>query len=149
MRFAARFPVLFLVLFLAAGSTSLGVYYYYVYAPPLETAEAFLDAMERDDREALGTLVRISQTRDSAELRPATEEEIDRLTGPAFDRGRILDQRKREGPEQTFHYLVYREPDGQIYALVVAEHEGAYHVVIPEDPSGVRHWYLWDYAWTN
>jgi hypothetical protein len=61
----------------------------------------------------------------------------------------VLDQRKREGPEQAFHYLIYREPDGQVYALVVAERDGAYHIVIPEDPPETRHWYLWDYAWTN
>ena len=132
-----------------AGSTALGVFYYYFYSPPLQTASAFMDAMESGDEAALRTLIRISPTRDSAELRVATPDELSRLVDPPFERGRILDQRKREGPEQAFHYLVYREPDGQIYALVVAEQNRAYHIVIPEDPSGARHWYLWDYVWTN
>ena len=138
-----------LLLLLVSGSTVLGSYYYRVYRPPLDVAAAFMNAMEDGDRSALRDLVRISPARDGADLRPPREDELTRLLGETFDRGRILDQRKREGPLQAFHYLVYREPDGQIYALVVAERGSAYHIVIPEDPSSSRHWYLWDYVWTN
>jgi len=149
MRTKTRIWLLSALLFFATGSTALGVYYYTVYSPPLETAEAFMQAMEAGDRSALASLLRISSSRDSAELRPATPEEISGLLDAPFQRGRILDQRKREGPRQAFHYLVYREPDGQIYAVVVAEREGLYHIVIPEDPPVSRAGYLWDYAWTN
>lgn len=149
MRLPARFSLLFVLGLLSAGSTALGVYYYYVYSPPLETAEAFMQAMEAGDSERLGPLVRISPARDSADLREPTPEEIDRLVAGGFQRGRILDQRRREGPLQAFHYLVYREPDGQIYALVVAERDAAYHVVVPEEAASDRRSYLWDYAWTN
>ena len=55
-----------------AGSTALGYYYYYVYSPPLVTAELFMDAMEVEDREALGELVLISVGLDSGTLRAPT-----------------------------------------------------------------------------
>ena len=148
MKLPARFSLLFCLGLLTAGSTALGVYYYYVYSPPLQVAAAFMDAMESRDRNMLERLVRISETRENI-LRPPTAEEIARLLDPAFERGRVLDQRKREGPGQSFHYLVYREPDGQIYALVVAERVGAYHVVLPDEPRSNRGWHLWDYTWTN
>lgn len=149
MRSPTRFSVLFVVGLLTAGSTALGYYYYYVYSPPLETAEVFMHAMESGDGQRLSELVRISPSRDSVDLRPPTADEISRLLEPPFERGRVLDQRKREGPDQAFHYLVYREPDGQIYALVIAERAGVYHVIIPEEPASERRWYLWDYTWTN
>ena len=149
LKLPIRLSVLICIGLLTAGSTALGVYYFYVYSPPLEAADAFMSAMEHGDGVTLEALVRVSRTRDRTELRTATPEELTRLLAPRFERGRVLDQRKREGPEQTFHYLVYREPDGQIYALLVAEREGAYYVVLPEDPPDGRHWYLWDYTWTN
>jgi hypothetical protein len=149
VKLPAHLPGLCLLGVLMAGSTALGVYYYYVYNPPLEAAGAFLDAMQREDADALAQLVRISPARDTAALREPTGDEIARLLEPPFEAGRILDQRKREGPQQAFHYLVYREPDGQVYAIVVAERHGTYHVIIPEEPASDRHWYLWDYTWTN
>jgi hypothetical protein len=149
MRQRTQLSILITLGLLTAGSTALGYYYYYVYSPPLVVAEAFMDAMERRDAIALTGLIRISQTRNSVDLREPSAAEVARLLRPRFRRGRILDQHKREGPERTFHYLVYREPDGQVYALVIGEHDEGYHVVIPEEPASTPHWYLQDYTWTN
>jgi hypothetical protein len=149
MRQRTRLSVLIAIGLLSAGSTALGYYYYYVYSPPLVAAEAFLAALESRDAGILSELVRISPARNEAELRPPSSAEVARLLRPRFRRGRILDQHRREGPDQTFHYLVYREPDGQVYALVVAERAEGYHIVLREDPPTTPRWYLWDYAWTN
>ena len=144
-----RLPVLFFIGILMTGSTALGYYYYYVYSPPLVAAGLFMDALESEDREALAELVLISVGVDTGNLREPTREEIDRLLFPRFERGRVLDQRKREGNDRTYHYLIYREPDGQVYALVATEFEDRFHVVVPERAMSERQWYLWDYTWTN
>ena len=149
MRLPVRLSVLFFIGILVAGSTVLGYYYYYVYSPPLVTADLFMNAMEAEDREALRELVLISVGLDTGTLRAPTSGEIDRLLFPRFGRGRVLDQRKREGNDRSYHYLIYREPDGQIYALVATEFENRFRIVIPERAMSERHWYLWDYTWTN
>ena len=144
-----RLSVLFFIGMLVAGSTALGYFYYFVYSPPIDAAELFMDAMESDDAEALGELIVISVGLESGDLRPTTDTDIERLLGGSFSRGRVLDQRKREGNNRSYHYLVYREPDGHVYALVVTEFEGRYRIVIPETQMSDRRWYLWDYTWTN
>jgi hypothetical protein len=149
MKMLVRLPALCFIGVLIAGSTALGYYYLYVYGPPLEAAERFMNAMEAGDAPALADTILVSAGRDGNELREPDDEILGSLLEESFDRGRILDQRKREGPERAFHYLVYREPDGQVYALVVAEVDGRYRVVIPEVAMSERHLYLWDYAWTN
>ena len=149
MRLPIRLSVLCFIGILVAGSTALGYYYYYVYSPPLKAAEMFMDAMESGDSKQLALMVVIGVGIDSNVLRPAREEEIVALLRPAFQRGRVLDQKKREGDSQTYHSLVYREPDGQVYAVVVTKFKGHYRVVIPESPMSDRRLYLWDYTWTN
>ena len=144
-----RLSVLFFIGMLVAGSTALGYFYYFVYSPPLNAAELFMDAMESDDAEALAGMVVISVGLDSGDLRQPLDADIERLIGGTFSRGRILDQRKREGKSRSYHYLVYRELDGHVYALVVTEFEGSYRIVIPETEMSDRRWYLWDYTWTN
>lgn len=149
MTLPLRLPVLCFIGVLIAGSTALGYYYFYVYTPPLDAAEAFMSAMESEDAGAVANAVLMSVGRDADDLREATPEEIEQLLAAGFERGRILDQRSREGPSRSYHYLVFRETDGQIYALVATEHEGRYRIVIGEDSTSERRRYLWDYTWTN
>jgi hypothetical protein len=112
-----------------------------------------MDAMEARDRDAVRASVIVSSDiengRDEENLREATDEELEKLISDRFQRGRILDQRKREGKTQNYDYLVYREPDGRVYALVVTQVGDRFRVVIPETPKSRRHPYLWDYTWTN
>lgn len=149
MKLPARVSVLFFIGMFAVGSTALSYYYYFVYAPPLQAAEEFMDAMEAGDAEALRSAIIISHGLDEGELREPTDRQIKLLLSEVFPRGRILDQRVREGATRDFYYLVYREPDGRVYALVVTEVGGRFRVVIPETPMSKRHRYLWDYTWTN
>lgn len=149
MRLPIRLSVLFSIGIVLVGSTALGYYYYYVYSPPLKLAEQFLTALELKDASALRDLIVISVGLDAGDLRQPTEVEIRDLLAEGFDRGRILDQRKREGKTRPYQYLVYREPDGTLYALVVTEFEGRLRIVIPASPMSERHKYLWDYTWTN
>jgi len=138
----------FLGLFIA-GSSALGYYYYFVYEPPLKAAALFMDHMEKRDEPALRKDVIVSSDIEEGKLREPKESEVKTLIADGFQRGRILDQRRHEGRSRNIYYLVYREPDGRVYALIAAEFEGRYRVVIPELPMTTRHRYLWDYTWTN
>jgi hypothetical protein len=144
-----RISLLFFIGIFLVGSTALGYYYYYVYSPPLEAAERFMTAMESGNAEALRSEVIVSTEDEGSQLREATDAEIQALLAKRFQRGRILDQRRREGNTRDYYYLVYREPDGAIYALVATEMDGRFRVVIPVKPMSKRSQYLWDYAWTN
>ena len=153
MKLPIRVSFLFLIGILAVGSTALGYYYYFVYNPPLEAAAQFMDAMEARDRERVRASIIISSDmengRDEENLREPTGQDLDKLMALYFERGRILDQRKREGKSRNYDYLVYREPDGRVFALVVTEVDGRFRVVIPEKAKSLRRQYLWDYTWTN
>ena len=149
MRLPIRVSVLFFIGIFAAGSTALGYYYYFVYSPPLNAAEQFMKAMEAGNEQGLRSEVIVSVGLDVGELREPTEMDIRQLLAGDFQRGRILDHRKREGRNRDYYYLVYREPDGRVYALVVTQVNGRFRVVIPETPMSVRKRYLWDYTWTN
>lgn len=144
-----RVSFLFFIGIFAVGSTALGYYYYFVYSPPLKAAEQFMNAMEAGKEDALRPEIIVSVGIDEGELREPTDREIRLLLSEHFQRGRILDQRKREGKSRDYYYLVYREPDGRVFALVVTEVEGRFRVVIPQAPMSKRHRYLWDYTWTN
>jgi len=149
MKVPTRVSVLFFIGVFTAGSTALGYYYYFVYSPPLKAAARFMDAMEANDEQALRSDVIVSSDIDDGNLREPEDRELRSLLSEHFQRGRILDQRKREGKTRAFYYLVYREPDGRIFALVTTEINGRFRVVIPEVPMSRRHRYLWDYTWTN
>ena len=149
MRHPRRLSLLFFIGILAAGSTALGVYYYFVYEPPLAAADAFMQAMAGKDEKTLQALVRVTPDRDSTTIRMPKPEEIKSLLNEPFHRGRILDQNRREGASRDYHYLVYREPDGSIYALIVTQVERDFKIVIPESPRNPLIPYLWDYDWTN
>jgi len=149
MKLPARISVLFFIGIFAAGSTALGYYYYFVYNPPLKAAEAFMRAMENGDVQALRRVIVMTENVDAGEFREPTEEETQYLLAEHFERGKILDQRKREGKSRDYYYLVYREPDGQVYALLVSAFAEGFRVVIPERRMSTRERYLWEYTWTN
>ena len=142
--------MLFLIGVLAAGSTALGYYYYYFYEPPLATAETFMRAMENRDQAGLKRLILVSPDSESVKLRLPKDEELQKLLSKPFRRGRILDQDKRSGPSGTYDFLIYRQPDGTIYALKLVSRPGdSFKVIIPEHPREDTLPYLWDYTWTN
>jgi hypothetical protein len=148
MKHPRRLSLLFFTGLLIAGSTGLGYYYYFVYEPPLAAGEAFMRAMQEQNALALKGLVRVTPDRDSTNLRKPKDEEIQNLLKEPFHRGRILDQIPRNGASRDYDFLVYRQPDGSIYALIVTKVGKDYKVVIPESPSNPRTPYLWDYNWT-
>ena len=149
MKHPRRLTLLFLIGVLAAGSTALGYYYYFVYEPPLAAAETFMHAMASRDRTALTSMVMVTPDRDSTALRDPKAEEIDELLKEPFHRGRILDQDRRGGASRNYDFLVYRQPDGTIYALLAAQVGESYKIVIPESPQNPKAPFLWDYDWTN
>ena len=149
MKLPARLSVLFFIGIFVAGSSALGYYYYFVYSPPLKAAAHFMDDMEKQDREALRADVIVSKDIEEGKLREPTDTGLRNLLSERFQRGRILDQRRYEGRSRDIYYLVYREPDGRVFALMAAEYKGRFRIVIPEIPMSRRHRYLWDYTWTN
>src|SRR5262245_8727193 len=149
MRLPTRVSALFFIGVFAAGSTALGCYYYFVYSPPQKAPTYFMDAMEARDEHALRSEIIVSSDIEDGNLREPEDRDLRALLSEQFQRGRILDQRKREGKTRNFYYLVYREPDGRVFALVATEIKGLYRIVIPEVPMSRRHRYLWDYTWTN
>ena len=149
MKLPVRLSVLFFIGIFIAGSTALGYYYYFVYSPPLKAAALFMTDMEKRDEQALRSDVIVSNDIEEGKLREPTDRELRSLLSEHFQRGRILDQRRHEGKSRDLYYLVYREPDGRVYALMVAEYKGRFRIVIPELPMSRRHRYLWDYTWTN
>ena len=149
MKLPFRISFLFFLGIFVAGSTALGYYYYFVYEPPLKAAAKFMDDMEKADTQALKADVVVSSDVEEGKLREPEDAELKRLLSDHFQRGRILDQRRHEGKSRDIYYLVYREPDGRVYALIAMEFNSRFRVVIPETPMSRRHRYLWDYQWTN
>ena len=144
-----RVSFLFFLGIFVVGSTALGYYYYFVYSPPLKAAEQFMDAMEAKNEQALKAGVIVTSDIEEDMLREPAESDLRELISEDFRRGRILDQRRREGRTRDFWYLVYREPDGRVFALIATEMDGRFRIVIPDNPTGQRRRYLWDYTWTN
>jgi hypothetical protein len=105
--------------------------------------------METQDAEALKRIVLVSDVADTAKLRDPEDKDIEALLKEPFTRGRILDQRRQEGASRNFDYLVYREPGGQVFALLVTTLAGHFRVVIPERPLVRNSPFLWDYQWNN
>src|ERR1051326_7615753 len=149
MNIRPRLSALCFIGLLLAGSTALGYYYYFVYSPPLKAADRFMADMEARNEQALKSDIIISIDIEDGKLREPNERELRNLLSEPFNRGRILDQRRYEGKSRDLYYLVYREPDGRVYALMAAAYQGRFRIVIPEVPMSRRHRYLWDYTWTN
>ena len=149
MKLPVRVSVLFFIGMFIAGSTALGYYYYFVYSPPLKAADRFMTDMEKRDEQALQSDIVVSNDIEEGKLREPNDRELRTLLSEHFQRGRILDQRRYEGKSRDLYYLVYREPDGRVYALMAAAYKGRFRIVIPESLMSRRHRYLWDYTWTN
>lgn len=149
MKVPTRISLLFFLGIFIAGSTALGYYYYFVYEPPLDAAARFMSDMEAGDEQALKTDVIVSNDIEEGKLREPTDREVKNLLSEGFQRGRILDQRRHEGTSRDIYYLVYREPDGRVFALIATAVNGHFHIVIPETPMSQRRRYLWDYTWAN
>jgi len=149
MKVPTRVSFLFFVGIFVAGSTALGYYYYFVYEPPLKAAAQFIHDMETRNETQLRVDVMVSSDIEEGKFREPTDREIKLLASEHFQRGRILDQRRIEGKTRDLYYLVYREPDGSVFALLATDVGGRFRIVIPETPMSRRHRYLWDYAWTN
>jgi hypothetical protein len=149
MKLPVRVSVLFFIGMFIAGSTALGYYYYFVYSPPLKAADRFMTDMEKRNEQALRSDVVVSNDIEEGKLREPNDRELRTLLSEHFQKGRILDQRRYEGKSRDLYYLVYREPDGRVYALMAAAYKGRFRIVIPESPMSRRHRYLWDYTWTN
>jgi len=149
MKLPVRVSVLFFIGMFIAGSTALGYYYYFVYSPPLKAADRFMTDMEKRDEQALRSDIVVSNDIEEGKLREPNDRELRTLLSEHFQRGRILDQRRYEGKSRDLYYLVYREPDGRVYALMAAAYKGRFRIVIPESLMSRRHRYLWDYTWTN
>lgn len=149
MKLPIRVSFLFFIGIFVAGSTALGYLYYFIYSPPLNAAEFFMQSMEAKNVQALRSAIIVSSDIDDGALREPTDRELQDLLANDFQRGRIVDQRIREGRTRDFWYLVYREPDARIYALIATDVDGRFRIVIPEIPMHRQHRYLWDYTWTN
>jgi hypothetical protein len=149
MKIPTRISFLFFLGIFIAGSTALGYYYYFVYEPPLGAAARFMDAMESGDEQSLKQTIIVSSDIEEGKLREPTDREVKNLLAEGFERGRILDQRRHEGRTRDLYYLVYREPDGRVFALIAAETGGHFRIVIPETQMSQRRRYLWDYTWSN
>jgi hypothetical protein len=149
LKLPTRVSFLFFLGIFIVGSSALGYYYYFFYEPPLKAASKFMEDMEKHNEQALKTDVIVSTDIDEGKLREPTDREVKNLLAEGFQRGRILDQRRHEGKSRDMYYLVYREPDGRVFALIASEFQGHYRIVIPDLPMSQRHRYLWDYSWTN
>jgi hypothetical protein len=149
MKLPSRISFLFFLGIFAAGSTALGYYYYFVYEPPLKAASRFMGDMDKRDLQSLKADVVVSSDIEDGKLREPNDRELNNLLSERFQRGRIVDQRRHEGKSRDIYYLVYREPDGRIFALIATEFNGRFRIVIPESPMSQRHRYLWDYTWSN
>src|SRR4030095_721786 len=128
MKVPTRISFLFFLGVFVAGSTALGYYYYFVYEPPLKAAARFMNDMEKGDQQALRSDVVVSNDVEEGKLREPTDRELKSLLSDDFQRGRILDQRRHEGKTRDIYYLVYREPDGRVFALIAMEFEGRFRI---------------------
>jgi hypothetical protein len=149
LKLPTRISFLFFLGLFIAGSTALGYYYYFFYEPPLKAADRFMDDMEKRNEDSLRSDIAVSSDVEEGKLREPSERELKSLLLERFQRGRILDQRRHEGKTRDIFYLVYREVDGRVFALIAMEFNGRFRIVIPETPVSQRHRYLWDYTWSN
>jgi hypothetical protein len=138
----------FIGLFLV-GSIALGYDYLFVYAPPIHAVQKFESAMSWGDVAALKSLMVLSSTQDLEKLREPTEEEVRALLMEPFEKVRILDLRQRIDDKGTYHYVVVRANDAQVYAYIVTPFAGKMRVVVSETRTSAPMRYIWEYIWTN
>jgi hypothetical protein len=148
MKLPQRRSVLWFIGLLLAGSIALGYDYIFFYDPPIRTVQKFEKAMGWGDVEAVKPLIAISSSMDLEDLREPTDEEVKQLVAEPFHVGRILEVRQRDDDKRKYHYVVYRNTDAQVYAIIVTEMAGKPRVVISDRRTAAPSRYLWEYAWT-
>jgi len=131
------------------GSIALGYDYLFIYEPPIGAVQKFESAMSWGDVEAVKSLIVLSSSQDLDGLREPTEKEVRELLMEPFDKGRILDQRQRIDDKGTYHYVVIRRSDAQVYAYIVTQFAGKMRVVVSENRTSAPMRYIWEYTWTN
>ena len=132
-----------------AGSIALGYDYLFIYDPPIRAVQKFESAMSWGDVEALKSIIVLSASQDLEALREPTDEDVRQLLMEPFDKGRILDLRQRSDDKGTYHYVVIRGADAQVYAYLVTQFAGKLHVVVSERRTSAPRRYIWEYTWTN
>src|SRR5262249_42210432 len=149
MKRPRRRSVLWFIGLFVAGSIGLGYDYLFVYDPPLRTVSRFEDAISWGDLAAVKSLIVMSSTQELADLREPTDEEVQQLVREPFERNRVVDLRQRSDDKGTYHYVVVRASDAQIYACIVTRFAGKMRVVVSDKrtPAPVRS--LWEYTWNN
>jgi hypothetical protein len=105
--------------------------------------------MSWGDVEAVKSIIVLSASQDLEALREPTEEDVRQLLMEPFDKGRVLDLRQRIDDKGTYHYVVIRGTDAQVYAYLVTQFAGKLHVVVSERRTGAPRRYIWEYTWTN
>jgi hypothetical protein len=100
------------------------------------------------DIAAVKSLIVMSSDRDIENLHEPTDEDVHQLLTEPFHVGRILDLRKRIDDKRKFHYVVYRNSDAQVYAIIVTEFGGRPRVVVSDRRTEAPSRYLWEYTWT-
>jgi hypothetical protein len=144
-----RSSLLWFIGIFLAGSIALGYDYLYVYDPPIRTVERFEYAMGWGDVSTVQSLIVMSSSEELDDLREPTEGDVRQLLTEPFDKGRILDLRQRTDDKGTYHYVVVRGTDAQVYAFIVTKFEGRLRVVVSERRTGAPMRYLWEYTWNN
>ena len=148
MKMPRRRSVLWFTGILLACSIALGYDYIFLYDPPIRTVRHFETAMGWGDINAVKSLIVMSSNSDLENLHEPTDAEVRQLLTEPFHVGRILDLRKRADDKRKFHYVVYRNSDAQVYAIIVTEFEGRPRVVVSDKRTEAPSRYLWEYAWT-
>ena len=101
------------------------------------------------DVEAVKSLIVMSSSLDLAALHEPTDEEVRQLLTESCDKGKILDLRQRTDDKATYHYVVYRGADSQVYAIIVVKFGGKMRVIVSDRRTGSPTRYLWEYTWNN
>jgi len=138
----------FIGLFLV-GSIALGYDYLFIYEPPIRAMQKFEAAMSWGDVEAVKSLIVLSSSQDLEGLHEPTDEEVRQLLMEPFEKVRILDIRQRVDDKGTYHYVVVRAANAQVYAYMVTQFGGKMRVVVSERRTSAPMRYIWEYTWTN
>jgi len=149
MNLPRRSSVLWFTGLFVAGSIALGYDYLFHYSPPLRTVERFEKAMSWGDVQEVQAVIAMSSTQELDDLRAPTEEEVRQLLMEPFEKGRVLDMRQRSDDKGTYHYVVIRGKDAQVYAFIVTQFEGKLRVVVSEKRTPAPMRFLWEYTWSN
>jgi len=132
-----------------AGSIALGYDYLFIYDPPIRTVQKFESAMSWGDVEEVKSLIVMASSVDLELVHEATDQEVRQLLMEPFEKGRVLDLRQRIDDKGTYHYVVYRGTDSQVYALIVTKFGGKLRVMVSDRQTSTPMRYLWEYTWTN